>query len=221
MFVMIYYLPQWFQAVKGVDAVQSGIDTLPVLLALTIATITAGATVSKIGYYVPPMLAGPIFMSIGAGLITNFRTDTARAAWIGYQILFGFGTGMGMQQASVAAQTVLSKKDVAIGSALMMFGQQISGVVFVSIAQTVFINRLVSDLSGIASLDSLDVVNTGATEIAATVPQDLLNTVLSAYNNALIGPFTMAVAMAGIAIVPALSMEWRSVRGKQKKAEDA
>jgi hypothetical protein len=79
---MIYYLPQWFQAVKGVDPVQSGIDTLPFLIALTIASIAAGATVSKIGYHVPPMLASPVFMSVGAGLITTFRTDTGTPTWV-------------------------------------------------------------------------------------------------------------------------------------------
>lgn len=41
-----------------------------------------------------------------------------------------------MQQSSAAAQTVLAKKDVPIDSALMMFAQQVSGTVFVSIAQT-------------------------------------------------------------------------------------
>jgi hypothetical protein len=59
-----------------------------------------------------------------------------------------------MQQSSVAAQRVLVKKDVAIGSALMMFAQQVSGAVFVSIAQTVFINRLVSDLANVGEYRS-------------------------------------------------------------------
>jgi hypothetical protein len=126
-----------------------------------------------------------------------------------------------MQQASVAAQTVLAKKDVAIGSALMMFGQQISGAVFVSIAQTVFINRLVSDLGGVAGLDPLAVVNMGATELAATVPPQLLNAVLSAYNNALTGSFAVAAATASFAIIPALSMEWKSVKGKHNKTAES
>jgi hypothetical protein len=201
------------------DAVQLGIDTLPLLIALTIASTIAGATVSKIGYYIPLMIAGPIFMSVGAGLIATFRTDTGKLTWIGYQILLGFSAGLGLQQSSVAAQTVLSKQDVTIGSALMMFGQQISGAVFVSIAQTVFINRLISDLSHVAGLDPLGVVNTGATELSAGVPPGLLNFVLLAYNSALTGPFTVAVTMASLTILPALSMEWKSVKEKRKTAE--
>lgn len=48
--LLIYFLPIWFQAVKGASAVKSGIMNLPMILTLVIASILAGAIVTIIGY---------------------------------------------------------------------------------------------------------------------------------------------------------------------------
>jgi hypothetical protein len=212
MILMTYYLAIWFQAIKGVDALQSGFNTIPFLLSITVAAPVAGITVSKIGYYVPPMLI--------AGLITTFAPSIPKAKWIGYQILFGFGTGLGNQQASVAAQTVLAKKDIAIGSALMMFGQQLSGAIFLPVGQNVFANRLVQGLMGIGGIEEDTVLNTGATDLRGIVPAGDLGIVLEVYNGALTDVFKVALSMACVAIVPALCMEWRSVKKEKEMKMD-
>lgn len=98
MLTSVSYLPIWFQAIKGKSAVDSGIAILPMVIALVIGSIFAGQMVSKIGYYTPFMIASAVLMPIGAGLITTFHVDTPKSHWIGYQVLFGFGLGLGMQQ---------------------------------------------------------------------------------------------------------------------------
>jgi hypothetical protein len=220
MALTIYYLPLWFQAITGVSALQSGLDILAFLLSVSFASILAWFSVSKLGYYVPHMLLSAVLMSVGTGLMTTFTPSTSKAMWVGYQILFGFGTGLGMQQPSVAAQTVLSSKDIAIGSALMMFAQQISGAVFVPIGQTVFENHLLKDLKDIAGVDGNTILKTGATELRSAVPGQELAGVLWAYDKALTGVFVVAVVMTGLAIVPALGMEWKSVKNQNVKGEE-
>jgi hypothetical protein len=49
-FIMVYYLPVWFQAVQGATAVQSGIRNLPLILALVIFSIISGIGVSVEGH---------------------------------------------------------------------------------------------------------------------------------------------------------------------------
>jgi len=46
MFIVIYFLPLWFQAVKGTSATHSGVDFLPMTLAMGIFAIISGAIVS-------------------------------------------------------------------------------------------------------------------------------------------------------------------------------
>ena len=209
------YLPTWFQAIKGVTAVQSGIDTIPLVLALVLGAISAGQLTGRIGYYTPFMYISGLIMPIGAGLITMFTVDTGKGKWIGFQILAGFGIGMGMQQGALAAQTVLSKKDVPTGVSLMFFCQMLGGAIFVSVGQNVLDSKLVSGLTELVQgLSPEDIVNTGATELRSAVPAPVLLKVLVAYNSALRETFIVATAIGALAILGSLLVEWRSVKGK-------
>lgn len=212
MMLIVYYLPVWFQAIKGVNALHSGLMTIPLILSLVIASILSGIVTKKSGQYVPPMLVCPILMSIGAGLLSTFTPYTGHAKWIGYQFIFGFGIGLAMQQAALAAQAVLSKADASIGISLIFFAQQLGGAVFLAIGQQVFDSKLVSGLSGLTGLPADRIVNTGATDIRHAVPAMYLPQVLSAYNAAITKVFLVGTAMASIMILGALGMEWKSIK---------
>jgi Fungal trichothecene efflux pump (TRI12) len=209
---MLYTLPPWFQAVKGTSAVQSGVNTVPMVLALVIGAMLAGGMVTRTGYYVPWMFVATIFMSAGSGLMTTFDVHTGHAKWIGYQVLFGIGIGTGMQQPNLAAQTVLERKDVSIGISLMFFSQSLGGAVFVCIGQSLFTNHLASTLPSISNIDPGELLAAGATELVNVVPADKLSEILNVYNGALVRAFTVAVAVSSSMVLPALGMDWRSVK---------
>ena len=215
--VIISYLPIWFQAIQGVSAVESGIRLLPLILALVVASLLAGGLVSKIGYYTPFLLAGTVLLSIGAGLLTTLTVTTGEPKWLGFQVIVGFAIGLSQQQAGLAAQTVLSKKDVATGVSLKFFGQQLGGAIFISVAQNVLETKLIAGLSDLPDFDPYQIVNMGATEIRGSVPPPLLPVVLLAYNNAITSLFMVAAALAAVSILGALLVEWKSVKGKNLK----
>lgn len=225
MMVIIYFLPIWFQAIKGVSAVKSGIDTLPLVMSLVVASIMAGGLTAKIGYYVPQLIACSVIMSIGAGMMTTLTPETGESKWIAFQFLFGFGLGLGMQQAGMAAQTCLAKKDVMTGVSLMFFMQGLGGAIFISIGQTVFtisLTKQFSALSGIAGFEISPglIVNTGATNLRDLVPAQYLPEVLVAYNKALSNVFFVGVGCAATTILSGMTMEWKSVK-KLKAASRA
>ncbi|OCL01156.1 major facilitator superfamily transporter [Cenococcum geophilum 1.58] len=212
MLVMVYYIPIWFQSVKGVSAVESGIRTIALVLSIVVSSISAGGITYKTGYYTPCMILSSVVISVGAGLITTFKVDSGRGVWIGYQVVYGFGVGLGMQQPNMAAQTVLSRKDVPIGSSLVFFGQSLGGAVFVSVAQNIFTNKLKDYLMHIQGIHVGVVMEAGATNIRRVVPPELLRPVLIAFNHALTKAFYVALAMACIGTVGALTMEWKSIK---------
>lgn len=221
MLSMGYYLPVWFQAIDGVDALQSGIRNLPFILALVVSSILGGGFVAKVGYYTPCIILCSVLMSIGAGLMTQLRVDSPNAEWIGYQVLAGFGMGMGMQQSGLAAQVVLKEPDVPVGASLMFFGQQLGGAVFVCAAQNVFIQQLVKDLATVIPLDSAQALaNVGATDLRSYVPMDLLPAVLVQYNKAITTTFYVGTAIAAFSVIPGLLFEWKSVKGHGKGPHD-
>ncbi|KAJ6613996.1 major facilitator superfamily domain-containing protein, partial [Mycena sp. CBHHK59/15] len=72
----ILYFPIWFQAISGVSAVHSGIDNLPMILSLVVASIFAGGLITQIGYYAPFMMASSIVTAVCTGLVSTLKTNS-------------------------------------------------------------------------------------------------------------------------------------------------
>jgi EmrB/QacA subfamily drug resistance transporter len=215
-FLFVYYLPIWFQAIKGVSATKSGIMSLPLILGVVICSVVAGGLVTTFGYYAPFMIASSVLMAIGAGLLTTFKVNTGHTEWIGYQALFGIGVGLGMQQILIAVQTALPAADIPTGTAIVMFFQTLGGALFISVGQNVFTNKLVSGLkAAVPDLDPAIVLRTGATELRSVIGEQYRAGVLRAYNDALTNSYYVAVALATLSIVGSLAVEWKSVKGKK------
>lgn len=219
-FVMCYYVPIWFQAVQGTSAVNSGIRNLPMLISVVVASAAAGAAVTALGHYAPFMIAGTAAMAAGAGLVAaRFEVDAPPAAWIGYQLLFGAGVGLGMQQPLMAVQTVLDLRDVPTGTSVVNFLQTLGGALFVSAAQAVFASRLES-----RGLDAGAVVLVSGRDGESRDGGGAMDGVgiVEAYNDALAGAFLVAAGLAVTTALGSLAVEWKSVRGAvgEKKVEE-
>ncbi|KAK7413894.1 hypothetical protein QQX98_007235 [Neonectria punicea] len=220
MISLIYNLPIWFQAVKNTSAIQSGIATIPLVLSLVVGAILSGAIITRTGYYVPWMYLATVLTSVGSGLMTTLKLNTGHSAWIGYQILFGLGLGTGMQQASLAAQTVLAQTDVSIGISLMFFAQSLGGAIFMCIGQSIFVNDLSEGLKGIEGIDIEAIIEAGATTLNKVVSSEKLHSVLIVYNDALQKTFFVVVAVSCLMGLPGLGMEWRSIKNKKQGGQE-
>lgn len=188
---------------------------IPTIAGLVILSLVSGGVVTATGYYTPFMLLSSVFMAIGAGLLTTFEIDTGSSKWIGYQFIFGAGAGFGLQQTLIAVQTVLPAGDVPIGTALMMFSQTLGGAIFISVGQNIFTNQLLKHLSAsVPELSSASILSMGVTELMGSVPEEFLVGVLTAYNQALIETFYVAVAASAFSIVGSAVVEWKSMKGK-------
>jgi hypothetical protein len=189
---------------------------LPIVLALVLMSILGGAGVTLVGYYVPFFVASTILQSVGAGLLTTFTVDTASPKWIGFQIIYGFGVGLAMQQPLIAVQTVLPIADVPVGTALIMFTQTFGGALFVSVGQNVFTNRLLAGLMQEAKgFDPSMILRLGATTLKMAVPPQFLPGVLVAYNRALTQTWYVSVAMSCLTLLGTAALEWKTVKGKK------
>lgn len=185
---------------------------IPFVLSLVLGSISAGFATRKIGYFTQWIYLSAIIMPIGAGMLSTFKPTTPHAQWIGYQILFGFGLGLGMQQPSLALQSTLAKKDVPTGASLIIFAQSLGGAVFTSVGSNVFNNKLAQALQGVAGLDAAAVVQIGATQLRNLIRPELLPMVLRAYNVAIVDCFYVGVAMSCVAVLGAVWMPWVSIK---------
>lgn len=214
-FGLIYYLPIWFQAIKGVSPTKSGTMSLPLVLALSIMAVTSGVIVTTFGYYTPGFYASTVLQTIGAGLMTTFQTNTGHQKWMGYEILYGFGIGAGIGLPSICAQTVLPIRDIPVGIAMVTFAQMFGGSISVSISQSVFQNQLISELRRtVPSIDPHIVSQVGATDLKDVIPHQFFSAVQVAYNDALTQTWYVSVALSCMTVFGAVAIRWKSVKGK-------
>ncbi|KAF2813911.1 MFS general substrate transporter [Mytilinidion resinicola] len=216
-FVLMYYLPLYLQAVKGSSPTKSGIQILPLMLAAVLTSILAGVYCQVVGAYAPVIMFSAALMTIGAGLISTFEVDTVFGKWFSYQIITGLGAGVGFNVPLVAVQTVLPMEDIPIGTVTVMFFQSLGGALFIAVGQSVFQNGFIKGLAQHAStLPPKLMVNTGATAIRGVLKnigqEDQLHNVLVAYTAGLKDTYRVVVAVTAMSFLCTCFIEWRSVK---------
>jgi len=225
-FVLVFYLPIYFQSVKGVSATRSGIEILPLMLSAVLASIITGGLITVFGQYAPFLIASAAMSAIGVGLLTTFSVNTSFSHWFGYQVLTGLGVGAGFQVPLMAVQTVLPLEDIPIGTACVIFTPTLGGSLFISVAQTVFQNGVIKGTEKfVPSLDPHMLLEVGATQIRQLLVKlgitDQLPAVLNAYMVGLVDVYRVSLGCGVAAFAATLFVEWKNVKEEDAKRKKA
>lgn len=217
----MYYLPLWFQSIKHASAIHSGVMLLPMILSTVVAMIASGIVLSKMRYFAPFFWLSTILTSIGAGLMATFTPATDHSRWIGYQVIFGFGIGLGAQQPLTLVQTIIAKADVAQGSSFVMFIRFLGAAIFLPVGQTIFINSLVTKLDNLPFIDPKMVVNTGATELVKLASGGDLQKLILDYNDSLVNVFYLITATSVASLLGSCLIKWGKVQPQEENEKDS
>jgi MFS transporter, DHA2 family, multidrug resistance protein len=148
MFGIFFAMPLYFQEVRGLDAMGSGLRLLPMIGGMIIGMIggTRLATPRSSG---PDPVRGPLanakvlvtagFTIMACALAVGATTSVASgtgfaAAWFA---VFGLGLGLAMPQAMNAALSALSPERSGAGSALISAMRQVGATIGVAVLGTV------------------------------------------------------------------------------------
>lgn len=218
LFLISYYLPIWFQTVKRVSPIDSGLMTLPSLLSQIICGIFTALLVQRLGHITPFAMAGCITTAIGAGLMTTFQPWTGANLWVGYQILVGSGRGLAGQMSLLAIQYSVPKSIVSLGTSLLTFSGTLGGALFVAIGQTAFANLLFPAIEHFApGVDPQQIINAGATDTSGTVPNADPYDIVLAYNQALTQMFYIGAAASAASLF--FCVGWGGINIKKKRED--
>lgn len=209
-----YHLPFYFQAVKGVNAQESGIDILPHGVTVSIATLISGALITLLGFYVPFMWIGASLFAAGGGLLSTLSQSSPLAKWFGFEVIAGFGYGLTVQVPIFATQVVLNTVDLPIGTTLVLLFQCLGGAISLAIAQNVFQNLLHQRLRKIGGVDVTAVIAAGGVDLQNVVPSQLLDVVRDAFQGAVAKALLVSVGLGGAAFLASLGMEMRRLKAK-------
>lgn len=223
-FVLLYYLPIYFQVVSGVSPSQSGVRNIPYVIGLSIFSVASGVIITVWGEYQALMLLGAVLSTIGAGLIYTLDIGSPSSSWIGYQVCAGIGAGLSMQIPVIVGQAISEPEDVSSISAVTLFVQTMAGAIFISVSQSIFSNRLLKAVQELVpGLDPQKIVSTGATDLRNVVNGAQLQDSIKAYMIGLKDAYALAIALAGVAVVTAVvTIIWdrRSLKPQKLAAEE-
>ncbi|KAI1746639.1 MFS gliotoxin efflux transporter glia [Xylaria castorea] len=204
-FSLIYNIPVYFQAVKGNSPLSSGILTIPTILSTSIASFVSSAFVGKIGLYSPFLLVGAALSTIGAGLIYTWDLDTSIGRIIGYQIIYGVGTGISVQIPLIVVSVVVAAADHAIATATILFFQFSSAAYGVGATGSILNNLLLGALQTyLPNENPQAVLLIGSSALQDHFQGDELQGARESYLHGLHGSWALAIALFGVASLASL-----------------
>lgn len=136
MFGSIIYIPIYAQAVIGVNATNSGLILMPLMLGFIVLGILAGMIITRTGIYKPLMLLGVATMGVGAWLLTRLDHTSSGIHLTLVMIVVGVGLGLCMQQYTLVVQNNAAQSDMGIATAATQFFRNVGSTVGIAIFGT-------------------------------------------------------------------------------------
>jgi MFS family permease len=132
-FCGIIYVPLFAQGVLGMNATNSGLIMIPMLISLTIAANIAGQIISRTGKYKKLAIAEFIITGIGIILLATMNVNTSPYALIAYSTILGLGSGMMYTVFTISVQNAFSLREIGIVTASMQFFRNIGATVAIPV----------------------------------------------------------------------------------------
>ncbi|TVY36006.1 putative efflux pump [Lachnellula subtilissima] len=199
-FILLYYLPIYFQSIDNTSAIGSGVRNLPTVIAVGIGGLAGGAAVSITGYATPFSVASSALATVGTGLLYTLDIGTSPGKWIGYQIIAGFFFCFPYMNTMNIVQALSKPEDILGGSFSL------------AAAQSAFANKIISTLATSApGVDPFIVVGTGATDIRKAFTPEQVPGILVAYMQGIKTAFAIAVGFTGFSFLMSFFNTWKKL----------
>ncbi|GAB2479776.1 MDR family MFS transporter [Jatrophihabitans fulvus] len=140
MFGGIAAIPLYLQIVKGASPTKSGLLILPLVAGIMTASLIAGQITSRTGKYKIFPIVGSVFMVGGLLLLTRTGADTPLWQTDIFMAVFGLGLGMNMQSVVLAMQNAVEPRDMGVATSSVTFFRQVGG----SLGTAIFLSILFS-----------------------------------------------------------------------------
>jgi EmrB/QacA subfamily drug resistance transporter len=229
MFVVFFFLTQYFQIVQGRSAFEAGLLLVGPAIGMIVGSGIAGKLIVTAG---PRVLTVAMVLVVIVPLVAlTGIIETSTNAWLIFVILafFGLGAGLGMPAMTDTVMAAVPERDAGVGSALNDVSRQLGGALGVAITGSVVNDAYRSNLADEAGdLDAgvLDAASEGigvASRVAASLPPDdaaaLTKAANDAYVDAMSRGFVLSTAVMVVALVVAVTMIPRRMRRTQAEAD--
>ena len=148
MFGSIIFIPLYLQIVKGASPTRSGLLMLPMMAGIIFTSIITGRAMSRIGRYKWFPVAGAAVLVAGMLLFRQLQVATSLWVAFGFMVVIGVGLGLCMQSLILGVQNSVDPRDLGAGTSSATFFRSLGGSFGVAILGAVLSSRLTSELAG-------------------------------------------------------------------------
>jgi EmrB/QacA subfamily drug resistance transporter len=224
MFGAIVFLPVYLQIVRGVSPTQSGLELLPLMVGLLVASVVSGRRITTTGRYKRFPIAGTAITAVGLGLLSTLGADTPYWRTSLFMLTLGLGIGLVMQVIVLAMQNSVNPSDMGVATSSATFFRSLGGTFGTALFGTVLANRLASGLAQRLPVGALHGINpsqlTGSPQVIAALPQAIRAPVISSFVSALSTVFVSAVPIVLIAFALTWFLREIQLRGRDDTATE-
>ncbi len=118
MFGVLFTLPQYLQAIMGVDAQGAGLRFLPTIAGLIVGAVPADRVAARLGPKITVSI-GFAILAVGLGLGSALTTTSGDLFIAAFTFVVGAGAGLGLATAASAAMVEISAERSGVGGALI------------------------------------------------------------------------------------------------------
>ncbi|MEO7069518.1 MAG: MDR family MFS transporter, partial [Nostocoides sp.] len=201
------FLPTYLQYCQGVSATSSGVRTLPMVVGLMVASVSAGTFVSRTGRYKLFPLTGGLVMAIGMYLLS--RLDEHSTVWSTSlaMLVLGVGIGLAMQVLTIIVQNTVDYRDLGVATSGVTFFRAMGSSFGAAIFGTIYANQLGPKLASAIAGQRIDPSAVSTPEHVKALPAVQQAVVVHAYAMSLQTVFRYAVPVAVAAFLVALLLK--------------
>ncbi|WP_329142292.1 MFS transporter [Streptomyces sp. NBC_01456] len=148
MFGGMLMIPQYLQIVKGASPTKSGLEMLPLMAGMLIASVASGQITGKTGRYKIFPIIGTALM-VAAMLLFHFRVQWDTPLWqtMVYMLLFGLGLGGCMQTLVLSVQNAVPPRDMGVATSSATFFRQMGATAGTAIFLSVLFSTVGEKIS--------------------------------------------------------------------------
>ena len=147
LFGSITYLPLFLQVVNGASPTESGLQLLPVMGGLLIASIGSGQLITRSGRYKIFPIVGTAVTVVGLYLLSLMDADTSVATASAYMFVLGLGLGLVMQVLVLAVQNAVPYSELGVATSGATLFRSIGGSFGASVLGAIFASQLTRNLA--------------------------------------------------------------------------
>ena len=149
MFGAMMTIPLFMQLVIGSTPTESGIQMLPMVFGMMLATGVGGRIISKTGQYKILPIVGTGLMVFAFSWLAQINKDSDYTFIMVGMMAVGIGLGLMMQTLTIASQNAVSARDIGVATSGATFFRQIGGTLGTAVLFSVLFGRIPEALSAI------------------------------------------------------------------------